>query len=105
MALEELVIGALFIVVGLLFGSGKIHTHFFFWTRMPEQEKEKVRIRPLCQKIGAFLALFGLLFLVRGFWNTMPPILFAVVVCIWLAFAIGDAVFILKSSYYINRKK
>ena len=55
--------GVLFTVAGFVFACGKGHTHLSAWKNMPQPEKDKIKIRPLCRNIGEVIALNGIIFL------------------------------------------
>ena len=79
--------GVLFTIAGFVFACGKGHIHLSAWKNMPQEEKEKIKIVPLCRNIGEVIALNGIIFLMRG----------------WLMIAGFDVWYIGKSNRY--RKK
>ena len=44
--------GFLFTFAGLWFAFGKGYLHLSLWKNMPQKEKDKLRIVPLCRNIG-----------------------------------------------------
>ena len=71
--------GIIFTIAGFMFACGKGHIHFSSWKNMPQEEKEKIKIVPLCRNIGEVIALNGLIFLLKGLWTgfenhwSLPP--------------------------------
>lgn len=61
--------GCLFIAMGLIFAFGKGHIHLKAWKNMPQKEKDKIDILPLCRNIGEVIMLNGILFLTKGMWS------------------------------------
>ena len=92
--------GVLFLTAGLLFAAGKVHERLPFWKRMPETEKQKIRIGPLCRNIGEMILLSGLLFLMDGFWPRFREHWFAGAMAAWLMVAALDVWVIGRSSRY-----
>ena len=43
--------GIIFTIAGFMFACGKGHIHFSSWKNMPKEEKEKIKIVPLCCNI------------------------------------------------------
>ncbi len=39
---------------------------------MPQEEKDKIKIIPLCRNIGEVIALNGIIFLMKGLWSGFP---------------------------------
>ncbi len=58
--------GFLFTFAGLWFAFGKGYLHLSLWKNMPQKEKDKLRIVPLCRNIGGIITLNGIIFLVKG---------------------------------------
>ena len=94
--------GAMFAAAGVLFALGKIHPHLAAWKRMPEEEKQKINILPLCRNIGTMIFLSGLCFLIYGFFPALPKAWFSGAMVIWLIAAGLDVCFISKSSRFEN---
>ena len=46
-----LFLGILFLAAGIYFYSGKAVNHITAWKTMPEEEKRKIHIRPLCRNV------------------------------------------------------
>ena len=92
--------GILFIVGGLLFAAGKVHKRLSDWKQMPEDEKEKINIGPLCRNIGEVILLSGILFLMDGVWPDFQEHWFTGAMVAWLVVAGLDVWFISRSSRY-----
>lgn len=54
--------GFLFTFAGLWFAFGKGYLHLSLWKNMPQKEKDKLRIVPLCRNIGGIITLNGIIF-------------------------------------------
>ena len=52
--------GILFTIAGFVFACGKGHIHLSEWKNMPQEEKDKIKIIPLCRNIGEVIALNGI---------------------------------------------
>ena len=96
------VFGILFSAAGALFAAGKLHTHLPAWKRMPPEEKEKIRILPLCRNIGEVILLSGIIFLLNGFWSAFRGHWFTAAMIAWLVVAGVDVYLIGKSRRYKN---
>ena len=70
---------------------------------MPQEEKEKIKIVPLCRNIGEVIALNGIIFLMRGLWSGFAGHWFVAAMIAWLMIAGFDVWYIEKSNRY--RKK
>ena len=70
---------------------------------MPQEEKEKIKIVPLCRNIGEVISLNGLIFLMKGFWAAFSNHWFVGAMIAWLIVAGFDVWYISKSGRY--RKK
>ena len=92
--------GVLFCVVGIMFVSGKVHTHLTAWKTMPEEEKKKIKIIPLCRNIGEVVALSGVIFLLKGLWSGFSERWFVCAMIAWLVIAGLDVLYIGKSDRY-----
>ncbi len=95
-----LVFGILFIGIGIAFFIGKAHTHMKAWQKMPQEEKDTVRIEPLCRNIGIVIALAGLVFLVSGLSTTFKDNCFTFGMIGWMVLCGLDLVYIEKSGVY-----
>ena len=60
--------GIIFTIAGFMFACGKGHIHLSSWKNMTQEEKDKIKIVPLCRNIGEVIALNGLIFLLKGLW-------------------------------------
>ncbi len=97
-----IIFGALFITAGLVFAFGKAHIYLSAWKNMPKEEKDKIKIVPLCQNVGAIIALSGIIFLVKGLWHGFEGRGFVIAMVIWLVIAGLDVWYIGKSKRYRN---
>ena len=98
-----LIFGIIFLVAGLLFVCGKLHIFIGAWKKMPEEEKNKIRIKPLCRNIGSIIMLSGILFLFGGIFATFREHWFVISMIIWLVIAGIDVFYIYKSKRYQNK--
>ena len=94
--------GTLFSAAGVLFATGKLHRYLAAWKQMPQEEKEKIRIEPLCRNIGEVIALSGVIFLMKGFWPGFQDHWFVGAMIAWLIVAGFDVFYIEKSNRYLN---
>ena len=103
MDLTGIVFGVLFSAVGLLFAAGKLHPYLSAWKRMPPEEKQTIRIEPLCRNIGEVILLSGIIFLMEGLFPDFQKNWFTWCMIAWLIVAGLDVYFICKSDRYKNR--
>lgn len=96
-------LGILFCLVGIVFACGKGHIHLSAWKAMPEEEKKKIEIIPLCRNIGEVIALNGEIFLLKGLWSGFSEHWFVCAMIAWLAVAGFDVWYIGKSTRYRNQ--
>ena len=89
--------GMIFSIAGILFAAGKLHPHLSAWKYMPEEEKEKVNIVPLCRNIGEVVLLSGIIFLFKGLIPSFQEHWFTGAMIAWLIVAGLDLWFISKS--------
>lgn len=89
--------GIVFICAGIWFALGKGHIHLTAWKNMPSEEKDKIKIGPLCKNIGLMISLCGVIFLLGGFINSI----FLPAMIAWLIIAGIDVYVISKSQIYI----
>ena len=68
---------------------------------MPEEEKDKIRIRPLCLNIGGMIMLCGLVFLLKGLLADVSSNWFTIAMVVWMVLGMVDVRFISKSKRYI----
>lgn len=92
--------GVLFLVAGILFACGKLHIHLSVWKKMPDEEKSKIHIRPVCLNIGIMVMLNGLIFLLRGLIAEFTSDLFTIAIVIWMIVAGLDVWYISKSKRF-----
>ena len=95
--------GIVFLAAGIVFFAGKVHIHLSAWKAMPEQEKAKIRIKPLCRNIGTVISLCGLLFLTGGVWSSFKDHVFVWAMMAWLLLAGIDVYYIDKSNRYMQK--
>ncbi len=93
-------LGIVFIAGGILFALEKGHIHLDAWKKMSWQEKNKIRIRPLCRNIGEIIVLNGFLFLLKGVWPGFEDRWFVLSMAAWFVIAGFDVWYITKSSRY-----
>ena len=94
--------GLLFMASGLLFALGKVHIHLALWRRMPMQQRNTLRIVPLCRNIGAVIALCGVIFALRGLLGAFTQQLFTWSMLGWFLLAGFDVWYIGTSRRYIR---
>ena len=92
--------GCLFITMELIFAFGKGHTHLKAWKNMPQKEKDKIDILPLCRNIGEVIMLNGILFLTKGMWSGFRDHWFMCAMVAWFIVAGLDVWYISKGHRY-----
>lgn len=92
--------GILFTMAGFLFFIGKAHIHLSAWKNMPQEEKNKIKILPLCRNIGEVIILSGIIFLIKGLWADFSNHWFVGSMVAWLMVAWLDVWYITKSERY-----
>lgn len=97
--------GAFFIITGFMFAFGKVHIHLSVWKNMPQEERKKIDIVPLCRNIGGVIALSGISFLLKGLWNGFTDHRFVGAMIIWFAVAGLDVINIRKSNKYCKNNQ
>lgn len=95
--------GVVFIMTGILFAFGKCHIYLSAWKNMPQQEKENIRIGPLCRNIGGIIALSGIIFLSKGLFPAFENRCFVAAMILWLILAGFDVWYINKSNRYCGK--
>jgi len=95
-----IIFGFIFLIAGILFAMGKLHTRIKAWQAMCQQEKEAIRIEPLCRNIGSMIALCGGIFLLGGWWESFRHSGFTIAMIAWLVIAGIDVWQIGKSGRY-----
>lgn len=93
-------LGILFTLAGLWFAFGKGYLHLSLWKNMPQKEKDKLRIIPLCRNIGGIITLNGIIFLVKGFLPLFSSHWFVSAMIAWMILAGLDIWYIEKSNRY-----
>lgn len=98
-----LFLGLLFVSAGVFFYCGRAVEHIAAWRRMPEEEKARIRIRPLCRNIGSMIAASGVLFVLGGVCSSFRD--GALVWCMvgWLVAAGADVCWMERSGRYQNK--
>jgi len=96
-------LGILSTLAGLLFASGKGHIHLSAWKNMPQEEKDKIKMTPLCRNIGEVIALNGLIFLSKGLSSGFSNHWFVGAMVAWLIVAGFDVWYIGKSERYYRK--
>ena len=95
-----IIFGIMFIISGILFALGKLHTRIKAWQAMSQQERNAIRIEPLCRNIGSMIALCGGIFLIGGLWAAFRSSGFTIAMIVWLVIAGIDVWQIGKSGRY-----
>ena len=95
--------GTIFTIAGFMFACGKGHIHFSSWKNMPKEEKEKIKIVPLCCNIGEVIALNGLIFLLKGLCPDFENHWFVTAMIAWLIVAGFDLWYIENSDRYYKK--
>ena len=70
---------------------------------MTQEEKDKIKIVPLCRNIGEVIALNGLIFLLKGLWPDFENQWFVTAMIAWLIVAGFDLWYIEKSGRYYKK--
>lgn len=92
--------GILFTFAGLWFAFAKGYLHLSLWKNMPQKEKDKLRIIPLCRNIGGIITLNGVIFLAKGFLPLFSSHWFVYAMIAWMILAGLDVWYIKKSNRY-----
>ena len=95
--------GVIFTIAGFMFACGKGHIHLSSWKNMTQEEKEKIKIVPLCRNIGEVIALNGLIFLLKGLWPGFENLWFVTAMIAWFIVAGFDLWYIEKSDRYYKK--
>lgn len=95
--------GAVFLIAGIMFASGKGYINSSAFKNMSQKDKEKIKIVPLCRNIGGMIALSGIIFLIKGFWTGFSKRGFMCTMILWLIAAGLDVWYISKSDRYLNK--
>ena len=95
-----IIFGIIFLITGILFAAGKLHNHITAWKNMPDDEKRRIKIIPLCKNIGSMISLSGVIFLVNGFWQGFSNHLFVIFMVAWRVLSGIDLFFIEKKRWY-----
>ena len=100
-----LFLGILFLAAGIYFYSGKAVNHITAWKTMPEEEKRKIHIRPLCRNVGMMIATSGIIFLLSGAWYAFRTSGFLWCMVGWMVLSGADVYWIGKSGRYQSSGK
>lgn len=100
-----LFLGILFLAAGIYFYSGKAVNHITAWKTMPEEEKRKIHIRPLCRNVGMMIATSGIIFLLSGAWYAFRKSGFLWCMVGWMVLSGADVYWIGKSGRYQEFRK
>ncbi len=95
--------GVIFFIIGIVLSMGKIHVNLDAWKAMPEYEKKKIKIKPLCFNIGTAIAICGLIFFIGGIWKSFKDYLFIWIMLVWLVSVSIDVYYIGKSKRYRHK--
>lgn len=96
-------LGIIFMTIGVLFALGKGHIHLAAWKSMPQEEKDKIKIMPLCRNIGKIITLNGVIFMIKGLYPGDENHWFVISMIIWLIIAGLDVMYITKSKRYYSK--
>lgn len=96
--------GILFTIAGFLFACGKGHIHLSAWKEIPQEEKKRIQIVPLCRNIGEVIALNGMIFLRKGCCAGFTSHWFVMAMIAWFIVAGFDVWYIEKSNRYYRRE-
>lgn len=100
MSYSSIIFGLIFLITGFLFALGKLHVHLKAWKMMPDDEKNKIRIKELCRNLGEVIMLSGIIFLINGFVPEGKSHWFLIAMIAWLVVAGVDLLYIQKSKKY-----
>ncbi|MCI7474531.1 MAG: DUF3784 domain-containing protein [Clostridiales bacterium] len=91
---------ALFILMGAAFACGKGPMYLSVWNSIPQQQRAKMKIKPLRRNAGAMIALSGLIFGGKGVCSDLDDHWFVWAMILWLIAAGVDAWYLSKSGRY-----
>ena len=103
MNLTCILFGIIFMIAGFMFACGKGHIYFSSWKNISQEEKEKIKIAPLCRNIGEVIALSGLIFLLKGLCPRFEDHWFVIAMIVWFIVAGFDLWYIEKSNRYYKK--
>lgn len=103
MKLLSLFFGVLFLIFGLLFFTGKIYVNMLMLRNIYTEEKQKIKIKLLCQNIGELIILSSLIFICKGLFIEFTNKKFSLAILIWFLIAGFDLIFISKSKRYYKK--
>ncbi len=98
-----LFVGIIILCVGAVTFAGKFHTLFKEWRSMPEDEKRKIHIKPLCHNIGAAIMVCGAVILCAAFSSFFLQKMFSWCMLGWFVLAAADVWFISRSKRYMDK--
>ncbi len=93
--------GMIFLIAGGMFFTGTALRFIEDWQRIPQEEKDQIRIIPLCRNAGVMLALAGIVFIAAGCFPRFRELMFRWTMIGWMALCAADLVYIEKSERYI----
>lgn len=100
MKMTCVVLGLLFLIVGILFSTGRLLKYVHAWQEMSEEEKSRIHIERLYRNVGLMIASSGCIFFLNGISKNFSDHGFIVAMIIWLGIAVFDVIYIEKSSRY-----
>lgn len=103
MNFTAVILGILFLACGILIAAGKLHTHLSAWKHMSQQERSKIKVRPLCLNIGEIVMLNGIIFMLKGLISNFTDHWFTLAIVAWMIVAGFDAWYISKSGKYAEK--
>lgn len=95
--------GIIFMIFGLMFVCGKGHIHLASWKNMSQEERETIKIVPLCHNIGEVIVLSGLIFMLKGLCPSFENHWFVAAMIVWFIVAGFDLWYIEKSDRYYKK--
>ena len=94
------IFGICFVAAGILFISGKLHTHLAAWKMMPKEERDNIKIEELCCNVGGMIALCGIIFLLAGINAFFKEKCFVWAMVGWIILSGVDVYYIEKKGKY-----
>ena len=103
MNITLIVFGFIFLIFGILFFFRVILKYLKLWKNMSQEDKSKIKIKPLCRNIGVIISLSGVIFLTSGFSSYFKENFFVLSMVLWMIISIIDAYFIFKKERYVKK--
>ena len=97
------VISAVMLVIGAAFFTGKAASYIKGYRDMPEDEKAKINIKPLCRNMSVLFFAAAVIFGITGYFETFRELYFKWAMLGWLVLCVLDLVFINKSKRYVKK--